>query len=94
MQVRMHSLTADDEEKRAVLLSHPDQYIGALLGHEGPGSLLSYYKAKVTSTLFVYGAVCMSWIVYCRQRCTVVLEAELVLRARRAQMQCCISDNL
>jgi secreted Zn-dependent insulinase-like peptidase len=39
--------TTDAEEKCAVLLSHPDQYIGALLGHEGPGSLLSYYKAKV-----------------------------------------------
>ena len=38
----------DSNERQAVLLSHPDQYIGALLGHEGPGSLLSYYKAKVS----------------------------------------------
>jgi hypothetical protein len=45
-------LKTDAEEKCAVLLSHPDQYIGALLGHEGPGSLLSYYKAKVTISCF------------------------------------------
>jgi secreted Zn-dependent insulinase-like peptidase len=45
-------MCTDIEEKQAVLLSHPDQYIGALLGHEGPGSLLSYYKSKV-NTIYV-----------------------------------------
>ncbi|CAM9514752.1 unnamed protein product, partial [Hapterophycus canaliculatus] len=34
------------EEKRAVLNAKPFTYIGSLLGHEGPGSLLSYLKEK------------------------------------------------
>ncbi|CAN0269727.1 unnamed protein product [Ectocarpus sp. 12 AP-2014] len=34
------------EERQAVLVAKPFTYIGSLLGHEGPGSLLSYLKAK------------------------------------------------
>ncbi|CAM9761157.1 unnamed protein product [Pylaiella littoralis] len=34
------------EEKKYVLAAKPFTYIGSLLGHEGPGSLLSYLKEK------------------------------------------------
>ncbi|CAM9240500.1 unnamed protein product, partial [Discosporangium mesarthrocarpum] len=36
----------DAAQRDEVLLTKPDRYIASLLGHEGPGSLLSYLKSK------------------------------------------------
>jgi len=37
---------ANDEEKETILLAKPDFYVAHLLGHEGPGSLLSFLKRR------------------------------------------------